>query len=112
MKSTHLRPACVVTAATLALLLVAPATAYAVGAPAAPPPTLPQVIDNVLTWMRTLLVGLATFSLTIGGVRYLLAGGDTAQVEKAKTAVKTAGGGYALAILAPALVDVLRHVVG
>ena len=112
MKSTHLRSACAVLVATLAILLLAPSAAQAAGAPTAPPPTLPQVIDNVLNWMRTLLVGLATFSLTVGGVRYLLAGGDTAQVEKAKTAVKTAGGGYALAILAPAVVGVLRQVVG
>jgi hypothetical protein len=41
-----------------------------------------------------------------------MAGGDPAEVEKAKTAFKSAGIGYALAILAPVVVTVLKSLVG
>jgi len=71
-----------------------------------------QVISNTTVWITGILAGLATLFLTIGGVRYLMAGGDPAEVEKAKTAFKSAGIGYALAILAPVVVTVLRSLVG
>jgi len=71
-----------------------------------------QVISNTTVWITGILAGLATLFLTIGGVRYLMAGGDPAEVEKAKTAFKSAGIGYALAVLAPVVVTVLRSLVG
>jgi hypothetical protein len=48
----------------------------------------------------------------VGGVRYLAAGGDPGEVQKAKTMFKAAAVGYAIAALAPALVGILRSVVG
>ena len=42
----------------------------------------------------------------------LTAGGDPLQVEKAKTALKSAAIGYALAALAPLIVSILASVVG
>lgn len=74
--------------------------------------TLDQVIGNVRTWLVGILAALATMFLTIGGVQYLIAGGDPVGVEKAKTALKSAAVGYALAILAPGLVGILQHIVG
>ena len=74
--------------------------------------SLNQVIENLRTWLIGLLVALATLLLTIGGVRYLLAGGDPGGLEKAKGTIKAALAGYALAALAPVLVTVLRHIVG
>jgi hypothetical protein len=71
-----------------------------------------QVISNTTVWIVGILAGLATLFFTIGGVRYLMAGGDPAEVEKAKTAFKSAGIGYALALLAPVVVTVLRSLVG
>ena len=71
-----------------------------------------QVISNTTVWIVGILAGLATLFLTIGGVRYLMAGGDPAEVEKAKTAFKSAAIGYALALLAPVVVTVLRSLVG
>jgi hypothetical protein len=50
--------------------------------------------------------------LTLGGLRYLMAGGDPAQVEKAKTALRLAAIGYGLAILAPVIVTILKSLVG
>jgi hypothetical protein len=75
-------------------------------------PTLGQVIDRLRTVVVGLLVGLATLLLTVGGVRYLLAGGDPGQVEKAKITLRSAAIGYGLAVLAPVLVRLLRYVVG
>ena len=71
-----------------------------------------QVISNTTVWIVGILASLATLFLTIGGVRYVMAGGDPAEVEKAKTAFKSAGIGYALAILAPVVVTVLKSLVG
>lgn len=74
-------------------------------------PSLTTVIDNLRNWMMGLLVAAATLFLTAGGLRYLAAGGDPGQVEKAKTALKAAAVGYALAALAPLLVSILAQVV-
>ena len=82
--------------------LAAPAVAQAAD------PTLGQVIDR----LRNVLVGLATLFLTVGGLRYLFAGGDPGQVEKAKVTLRSAAIGYGLAVLAPVLVRLLRYVVG
>jgi hypothetical protein len=74
--------------------------------------SISQVLNNTTLWIVGILAGLATLMLTLGGVRYLLANGDPAEVEKAKTALKSAAIGYALAALAPVIVSILRSVVG
>jgi hypothetical protein len=73
---------------------------------------LTRVLTNIRNWLLGLLITLATLCLTIGGVRYLLAGGDPGEVEAAKRAIKSAAIGYALAVLAPAFVAILRNLVG
>ena len=82
----------------------------------APPPlaadSISQVLHNTTLWIVGILAGLATLFLTLGSVRYLMANGDPAEVEKAKTALRSAGIGYALALLAPVIVTVLRSLVG
>lgn len=87
---------------------------FAGPAAAAPPgaPSLGGVIDALRLWLVGILAGLATLFLTIGGIRYLTAGGDPAEVERAKIALKSAAIGYALAALAPLLVSILQSVVG
>jgi hypothetical protein len=87
-----------------ALLLPVPAEAAAT--------SLNEVVSNLRVWLIGLLVGLASLLLTVAGVRYLLSGGDPSQIERAKTALKAALYGYALAALAPVLVTVLQHIVG
>jgi hypothetical protein len=89
------------------LVVATPAFAAAAGAP-----SLTTVIDNLRTWLVGILAGVATLFLTVGGLRYLAAGGDPSQVEKAKVALKSAAVGYALAILAPLLVTIIASVVG
>jgi hypothetical protein len=97
----------VAAAAVLLLVWVAPPAAAQTA-----DPTLGQVIDRLRAVLVGLLVGLATLLLTVGGVRYLLAGGDPGQVEKAKITLRSAAIGYGLAVLAPVLVRLLRYVVG
>jgi hypothetical protein len=75
-------------------------------------PTLNGLIAHLTSWLVGILAGVATLFLTIGGLRYLTAGGDPGQVEKAKIALKSAAIGYALAILAPLLVSILASIVG
>ena len=74
--------------------------------------TLPQVITNVRNWVVGILAGVATMFLTIGGLRYVMAGGDPAEVERAKGSLKSAAVGYTLAVMAPALVSILQGIVG
>jgi hypothetical protein len=71
-----------------------------------------QVISNITNWITGILAGLATLFLTIGGLRYLMAGGDPSEVERAKTALRSAAIGYGLAILAPVIVTILKSLVG
>jgi hypothetical protein len=71
-----------------------------------------QVLNNTTLWLTGILAGLATLFLTLGGVRYLMAGGDPAEVERAKTAWRNAAIGYGMAILAPVIVTVLKSLVG
>ncbi len=73
---------------------------------------LPTIITNITTWIVGLLIGVATLFLTIGGLRYLAAGGDPTEIEKAKSAFKSALIGYALAVLAPILLAVVQGWIG
>jgi hypothetical protein len=73
---------------------------------------LTTVIRNLTTWITGIIAAVATLFLTIGGTRYLMAGGDPSEVEKAKGALKSAGIGYALALLAPILLTILKQALG
>lgn len=73
---------------------------------------LNQVIENLRVWITGLLAALATLLLMIGGVRYLLAGGDPGAHERAKGSIRAALIGYTLALLAPVLVSIVQQIVG
>ncbi|WP_221762288.1 pilin [Nonomuraea sp. WAC 01424] len=79
---------------------------------AAAPSSLIAVIDNLRNVIVGLLVALATLFLTVGGVRYILAGGDPGEVEAAKKTLRYAALGYGIAVLAPLLVSILKGIVG
>jgi hypothetical protein len=74
--------------------------------------SLPVIVDNITKWIIGLLFGLATLFLTIGGLRRLAAGGDPGEVEKANSAFRSALIGYALAILAPVLLAIVKGWIG
>ncbi len=71
-----------------------------------------QVLNNLRDWLVGILALIATVCLTVGGARYLISSGDPSEVERAKTALKAACIGYALAMLAPVVVGVLKSIVG
>jgi hypothetical protein len=113
------RPPCplAVRAAACTVLLLAglalPGTAHAVSAvEVLAVNSVDQTITNITNWIVGILAGVATMFLTIGGLRYLMAGGEPGEVEKAKGALKSACTGYMLAVMAPVIVGVLKGLVG
>ncbi|WP_433493642.1 pilin [Micromonospora sp. CA-248089] len=96
------------------VLLSAPTAAHAdSGAPAmVAVNSLPVVIANLRAWLVGILAALATLFLVLAGVYWATAGGDPAQVERAKGALKNALVGYGLAVLAPVLLQVVQGIVG
>lgn len=70
------------------------------------------VLNNLRNWLIGILALIATVCLTVGGTRYLISSGDPGEVERAKVALRAACIGYALAMLAPVVVGVLKSIVG
>jgi hypothetical protein len=73
---------------------------------------LPTVIANLQAWVMGILAAVATLFLVLAGVYYATAGGDPAQVDKAKGAFKNALVGYGLAVLAPVFLSIVKGIVG
>ena len=107
------------------VLVVALAVMVLVGVVAAPEPasaatvrvvavagSVSTVLSNIRNWIMGILASVATVFLTIGGLRYVIANGDPGEVQKAKTAFRSAAFGYGLAALAPLVVTVLQGIVG
>lgn len=69
--------------------------------------SIPEVVNRIRVWLVGILVAVSTLFLTVGGFRYLWSNGDPGEVDKAKTALRNAAIGYALAILAPLLVTIV-----
>lgn len=76
------------------------------------PNSIAEVISNITGWVMGIIALVATMFLVIGGLRYMAAGGDPAQVEQAKGNVKSALIGYALAVLSPVILQVLQSILG
>ncbi|MFI5916496.1 hypothetical protein [Dactylosporangium sp. NPDC051541] len=86
---------------------------------AAPPPAdtdptaqINAIIGNITRWVTGMLFGVATLFLTISGARRLTAGGDPTQIERAGREFKNALIGYALALLAPVALGIVRSWLG
>ena len=96
------------TAAAVTVAVVSAAPAYA------DPATehLTTILDNATAWLVGIVATVATLFLTVGGVRYVMAGGDPGEIEKAKGSLKSAALGYALAALAPFLVAIIKGILG
>lgn len=102
-----------VTSAAVALSVVLAAAAYAApGHGVLAAASINQVIANIRNWLTGILAAVATLFLVVGGVRYLMAGGDPSEVDKAKQSLKSAAIGYGLAVLAPVLVQLVGQWVG
>ncbi|MGH3659598.1 MAG: pilin [Micromonosporaceae bacterium] len=99
----------VVLAAVLVVVAGAAHAADADGAPVAAK-SIEEVVKNLRLWLVGILATVATFFLTFGALRYIAAGGDMGEVEKAKSALWSAGIGYGLALLAPVIISVIKEV--
>ncbi|MEV0429661.1 pilin [Micromonospora sp. NPDC050495] len=86
----------------------------AAAAPEAPaaPKSIAQVIADATSWIMGLTALVATMFLVIGGLRYMAAGGDPAQIDQAKGNFRSALIGYALTVLAPVILQVLQGILG
>ncbi|WP_327643677.1 pilin [Micromonospora zamorensis] len=80
--------------------------------PLAAPKSINDVISSITAWIMGIIALVATMFLVIGGLRYMAAGGDPAQVEQAKGNFKSALIGYALAVLSPVILQVLQGIIG
>ncbi|MET8358821.1 pilin [Micromonospora sp. NPDC005171] len=108
----HILYRCTVVTVAILTTVTGAAPAYAAAPHILVANSLPVVISNITTWIVGILIGVATLFLTVGGLRYLAAGGDTTELDKAKSALKSALIGYALAVLAPILLAVVQGWVG
>jgi hypothetical protein len=96
-----------------ALILLTPAAAHAdPGTVVLAANSLPQVVANMQIWIMGILAAVATLFAVLAGVYWATAGGDPAQVDKAKGALRNALVGYGLAVLAPILLQVVQGIVG
>jgi Type IV secretion system pilin len=101
-----------IVAITVTALAVAPGPAVAADTTPLAIYDLRTVIDNMTGWITGIIAAVATLFLTIGGARYLMAGGDPSEVERAKGSLKSAGIGYGLALLAPIILGILKSILG
>ena len=101
-------------AAAVTVALVTSTPAFAADAVLADAATdhLNHILNNATAWLVGILATVATLFLTVGGVRYMIAGGDPGEVEKAKGSFKSAALGYAVAALAPLVVAILKGILG
>jgi hypothetical protein len=111
--ATSAIPVLLVLAALVATVIVGLDTvAWAQDAPEEPGvSSIPEVVNRMRIWLVGILVAVSTLFLTVGGFRYLWSNGDPGEVEKAKTALRNAAIGYALAILAPLFVTIVTSFV-
>src|SRR5258705_6666276 len=96
------------TAASVTIAVLTASPAYA----DAGTDQLKKILGNATGWLVGILAAIATLFLTVAGVRYMMAGGDPGEVEKAKGALKSAILGYALAALAPVVVLIVTGILG
>jgi hypothetical protein len=105
----------VIVAAMLVLAAIVLAADPVFAQPTPPPgaPTQPgvadlaEVVNRMRLWLMGLLFAVATFFFSVGFFRYVMADGDTSEIERAKRSFKYAAIGVAGAILAPLLVTIL-----
>ncbi len=71
-----------------------------------------QILERIRNALVVILGTLSIVGMTYAGVRYVIAGGDPSGVERAKGAAKSSALGMGLALMAPALVAIVKEIVG
>src|SRR5262245_39931014 len=101
LRHLTIRPVVAVTGCIVLAVAVPAAAAADPGVAVVAANDLPTVVNNLKTWVMGLLAAVATLFLVLAGVYWATAGGDPAQVDKAKGAFRNALIGYGMAVLAP-----------
>ena len=71
-----------------------------------------DILNRIRDMLMLVIGSLALVMLTVAGIRYVMAGGDSHDVEAAKQTVKHALLGIGVAILAPVLIQLIKTVLG
>jgi hypothetical protein len=74
--------------------------------------TIPEVIEGLRWWIMGIAAAIATLFLVVGGLRLMAAGGDPTQAEQGKANIRSALIGYAVAVLAPVILQALQSILG
>lgn len=72
---------------------------------------LPTVVANATNWLRGMSLGLAILFGTVAGIRWLFAR-EPADVDRARSSLAAACAGFAIALLAPQIMSILREILG
>jgi Type IV secretion system pilin len=71
-----------------------------------------DILNRVRDMLMLVIGSLSLVMLTVGGIRYVTAGGDKDGVNGAKQTVKHALLGLGVAILAPVLIQIIKTILG
>ena len=71
-----------------------------------------DILNRVRDMLMLVIGSAALVMLTVGGIRYVAAGGDKEGVLGAKQSVKHALFGLGVAILAPVLIQIIKTILG
>lgn len=74
--------------------------------------SIADILNRIRDLLMLLIGSLSLVMLTVGGVRYVTAGGDKDNVQQAKQTVKHALLGVAVAILAPVFLQLIKTILG
>lgn len=69
--------------------------------------TLPSIVNNALTWVLVIAAIVFFFMLVIGGIKWILSGGDKQQTENARNQITAALVGLVIVFSAWAIVRLI-----
>lgn len=72
----------------------------------------PNIVGSIVQLLIIIAITLSVIFLIIGGIRWIMSGGDKAKVEQAKSAVTAAIVGLLLSLLAYGIVNVVLYLMG
>jgi hypothetical protein len=73
---------------------------------------LPTVIRNARNWFIGILSAVMLFFFTLGAARYIAAGSDPSETERAKGLMKGSVLGYALGMMASVVLAIVQQIIG
>ena len=74
--------------------------------------SITDILNRIRDMLMLVIGSLSLVMLTVGGIRYVTAGGDEDGVKGAKKTVQHALLGLAVAILAPVLIQIIKTILG